>query len=92
MVDERTQLKFSDFYDTKDGMIEPMCEQLHKWKQNGKPVKFIRLDDAGENMALQARAQSEVWKLNIKFKFTGRDTPQQDHLAELGFAVIANRG
>ena len=92
MVDERTQLKFSDFFDTKDGMVEPTCEQLYRWMQNGKVVKYIRLDDAGENLALQARAHSEAWKLNIEFEFTGRDTPQRNHLAELGFAVLANRG
>ena len=92
MVDERTQLKFSDFFDTKDGMVEPTCEQLYRWMQNGKVVKYIRLDDAGENKALQARAQSEAWKLNIEFEFTGRDTPQRNHLAELGFAILANRG
>ena len=52
MVDERTQLKFSDFFDTKDGMVEPTCEQLYRWMRNGKVVKYIRLDDAGENKAL----------------------------------------
>jgi hypothetical protein len=31
MVDERTQLKFSDFFDTKNGMVEETCEQLHRW-------------------------------------------------------------
>ena len=92
MVDERTQLKFSDFYLTKDGMVEPTCEQLHRWKEAGRGVKFIRLDDGGENKALQKRALSEAWKLDIEFEFTGRDTPQRNHLAELGFAILANRG
>jgi hypothetical protein len=30
--------------------------------------------------------------LNIKFEFRARDTPQQNHLAELGFAHLANYG
>jgi hypothetical protein len=30
--------------------------------------------------------------LDIEFEFTGRDTPQRNHLAELGFATLANRG
>jgi hypothetical protein len=30
MVDERTQLKFSDFCDTKNRMGEDTCEQLHR--------------------------------------------------------------
>jgi hypothetical protein len=41
---------------------------------------------------LQQRSQSADWKLNIKFEFTARDTPQQNHLAELGFAHLANYG
>jgi hypothetical protein len=41
---------------------------------------------------LQQRSQSADWKLNIKFEFTARDTPQQNHLAELGFAHLANDG
>jgi hypothetical protein len=92
MVDEYTQLKVSDFFETKSGMVEPTCEQLYKWKESGKAVKFIRCDNAGENKLLQSRAQSKDWKLGIEFEFTGRDTPQRNHLAELGFALLANRG
>jgi hypothetical protein len=32
MVDERTQLKFVDFFDTKSGMVEPTCEKLKLWE------------------------------------------------------------
>lgn len=92
MVDECTQMKFSNFFETKNGMIEPTCIWLDKWRQNGKPVKFIRLDNAGENKGLQSRSISSDWKLNIEYEFTASDTPQQNHLAELGFAVLANRG
>ena len=92
MVDEKTQLKFSHFYETKNGMIEPTCAQLNKWREAGKPVSFVRLDNAGENKKLKTRTESSDWKLGINFEFTARDTPQQNHLAELGFAIIANRG
>jgi hypothetical protein len=92
MVDERTQTKFSDFYETKNGMVEPTCVQLNKWKQDGKAVKCVRLDNAGENKKLQKRSDSKDWKLGVTFEHTARDTPQQNHLAELGFATIANRG
>ena len=59
MVDEKTNLKFSDVFQTKNGMVEPTCEQLNKWKQARRPVKFIRLDNAGENKLLKPRA--ETW-------------------------------
>ena len=45
----------------------------------------------GENIKLQARSQSADWKLNITYEYTARDTPQQNHLAEVGFALLANK-
>ena len=59
---------------------------------SGTPVKFIRLNNAGENQLLKNRAESSDWKLNVKFEFAGRATLQRNHVTELGFAVIANRG
>jgi hypothetical protein len=32
MVDEKTQLKFSEFFTTKHEMIEPTCVKLTDWK------------------------------------------------------------
>jgi hypothetical protein len=55
-------------------------------------VQAIRLDNAGENKSLKQRCDSKDWQLGIKFEFTARDTPQQNSLAEVGFATIANRG
>jgi hypothetical protein len=92
MADERTQLKFSDFFDTKNGMVEETCEQLHRWKESDRGAKIIRLDNAEENKLLHQRSQSADWKMNITYEFTARDTPQQNHLAELGFAHLANYG
>ena len=72
--------------------MEPTCELLYQWKQNNLNVDYICLDNAGENIKLQQQCMSSDWKLNIKFEFTARDTPQFNHLAELGFAVLANKG
>jgi hypothetical protein len=33
MIDKATRLKFSAFYDSKNGMVEPTCEIVHCWKQ-----------------------------------------------------------
>ena len=41
MVDKATGKKWSDFTPTKDGMVEPTCQFLHKSKQSGRPVKAI---------------------------------------------------
>jgi hypothetical protein len=91
MVDERSTLNFSNFFETKNGMAEPTCEQLHGWKQKVLGVQHIRVDNAGENKLLQQRAKSKDWKLNIQFEYTARDTPQQNHLAELALATISIR-
>jgi hypothetical protein len=91
LVDEVTRLKVSTFYDTKKGMVEPTCELFQCWKLGGFPVKVVQQDNAGENKILQSRSDSAAWKLGIKYKYTARDTPQQNHLAELAFATIINK-
>jgi hypothetical protein len=78
--------------DNKNGMVEETCEQLHRWKESGRGAKIIRVDNAGKKKLLQKRSQSADWRLNVNFEFTARDTPQQNHLAELGFAHLANYG
>jgi hypothetical protein len=51
-----------------------------------KAVKFVCLDNAGENKKLKEWSESADWRLNINYEFTAQDTPQQNHLTELGFA------
>ena len=68
-------------------MVEPTCEQLHKWQQSNIGITHLRLDNAGENKLLQTRCASKDWKMNCEFEFTARDTPQQNSLAEVGFAT-----
>ena len=92
MVDERTGMKFTDFFARKIDMVEPTCQQLYRWKETGLGAKYVRLDNAGENKKLQERAESADWKLGIVWEFTARDTPQQNSLAEVGFALIASQG
>jgi hypothetical protein len=53
---------------------------------------MIRCDDTEENQELEKRLMNEDWKFNLKFDYTGRDTPQQNHLAEVAFHTIDNHG
>jgi hypothetical protein len=92
IVDKRTQLKFSDSFSSKSGMIEPTYILINKWIASGKNIKIIRWDDGCENHALEKRIKSLDWKLNINFEYTGRYTPQQNSLTEVSFYTIANRG
>ena len=68
-----------------------MCEQFRKWESVGLPVKFVRCANAGENKSVEKAANGRLWKLNLTFEYTARHTPQQNHLAELGLATLANR-
>jgi hypothetical protein len=92
IVDEQSTLKVIHFYPKKNDMVEPTCEMLHKWKTNGKAVKYLRMDNAGENKSLQQRAASNDWKLDLTCEFTARNTPQQNHTVELGLADVSNKG
>ena len=78
-------------FKTKDAMVEPTCEQFHKWQQSNIGITHLRLDNTGENKLLQTQCASKDWKMNFEFEFTARDTPQQNSLAEVGFATLANR-
>jgi hypothetical protein len=91
VVDEFTNLGISAFYNTKDAMIEPMCVRIQQQKTRGRPLKRLRMDNAGENQALERRMKSSDWKLDVEIEYTARATPQQNSLAELKFATIARR-
>ena len=59
MVDERTLLKFFNFFETKSGMVELTCKQFLKRIKDGFPLRYVRLDNRGENVKLQSHCQSE---------------------------------
>ena len=82
LTDQRTQMKFSAFYQKKSDMVEHTCEIFKRWKQKGYPVRTIRCDNVGENIALEKRSSSAIWQLNIDFGYTARDTPQEDSYVE----------
>jgi hypothetical protein len=92
IVDEHSTLKVSHFFPNKNAMVEPACELLNKWKNNGKTVKYLRMDNAGENKILQQRAASKDWKLDLTCEFTARNTPQQNHTVELGLSDVSSKG
>ena len=73
-------------------MIEPTCEFFQNLKDKGKPVKKLYLDNSGENKALKKRCESSDWKHGIEFKFTARNTPQQNAYSETSFPHLYNKG
>ena len=89
-VDEKTNIAFSNFYSKKNDMVIPTCIQFTKWKNAGLGVEHVRCDNAGENKLLETKSNGESYNLGLVFEYTARGTPQQNHLAELKLASIAN--
>ena len=58
MVDQSTGKKWSEFTDTKSGMVEPTCKWVHQMKEKAIEIKIVRLDPAGENVKLEIRLKS----------------------------------
>eukprot|EP00957_Ditylum_brightwellii_P187911 14307475-Ditylum_brightwellii.AAC.1 len=82
----------SNFYKTKNGMVEPTLEKFAQWEQSNRKVKFVRCNNAGESKTLEKRPQSKDWRMNLEFEYTARATLQQNYLAELAFAIMGNKG
>ena len=93
VVDAKSGLAFTDWFTTKNKMIEPTCALFHEWQENGRPVTHLRMDNAGENLKLMERCKSADWKLGVKkFELTARDSPQQNAVAEVKLATMGDRG
>ena len=48
VLSTNVQLKFSHFFRSKNNMVEPTCELLHRWGQAGVLIKKLRMDNAGK--------------------------------------------
>jgi hypothetical protein len=88
---EWSGLKHWMIHHTKNAMIEPMCERLNRMKANNMMPKYLRMDNAGENVKLQKRAEGKDWKLGLEYEFTAEGTPQQNAMAEVAITTILNR-
>ena len=89
--DEASRYRKSAFFKTKDETIDYMCRTLHELKETGKPVKYVRMDNSGENKKFVEVAQSAQWKHVCIWEFSARNTPQENGIIEVGLATIAGR-
>jgi hypothetical protein len=62
-------MKFTNFFPTNDGMVMPTLDQLERWNKDGMKVKYVRLDDAGENAKLQKESDSKDYKMNLPLAY-----------------------
>ena len=91
VVDEYTGVAFGSFHMKKSGFIQPLCTQMYNWKQNGKGVKHVRMDNAPENFKFIEVANGKDWKLNLTEEATGAGTPQRNGVVERKFATLTAR-
>ena len=45
-----------------------------------------------ENTKLEKKAKIKACKLNLEFEYTGKVTPQREHLAKVALSTIGGRG
>ncbi len=58
-------------------------------REAGKPVKYIRCNNAGENLSFKKKIDENG--MNVKFEFTAREAPQQNGKVERAFATLYGR-
>ena len=91
VLSTKVQLKFLHFFKSKNNLIEPTYKLMHQWGQGCIVIKKLRMDNAGENIAVEKRLKSESWKSPVEVEYTARDTPQQNSVAEVAFYALANK-
>ena len=92
MVDEKTRMKWAEFYKQKNDIVEPTCEKFNKWKQERKPDEIMQCNGGGEKKTLMKSCNGVDWKLNINVEWTTQNTPQQNSPAEVAITTIVNHG
>jgi Reverse transcriptase (RNA-dependent DNA polymerase)/gag-polypeptide of LTR copia-type len=86
ILDDATDMIFSIFLKNKSDSPEHIIAFLRKMKDRGTPVKYIRLDNSGENNSLRDQTKD----LDITYEFTAPNTPQQNGRVERKFAVLCD--
>jgi Reverse transcriptase (RNA-dependent DNA polymerase) len=90
-VDDATDQTWSSFLKRKSDLPALMMRFLRRMKARGTPVKFIRCDNAGENVDLKNKCQQTTDLNDIEFEFTARDSPQFNGRIERKFATLTGR-
>ena len=83
IVDEYTSMSFADFNPKKNGFINKLCATLYKWKQEGREVKYVRMDNAPENFKFIQIANGQRWKLNLTGNRCGNTTKKLSSRKEI---------
>ena len=86
IVDDCTDMCWSIFLKKKSDLPKAMLKVLNAMKAQGKEVKKIRCDNAGENVSFEERAGA--MNLGLKFEYTAARTPEQNGKVERKFQTL----
>ena len=87
IVDDATDYCWSYFLKTKKQLSQEVRNLIKEIKKrDNKDVKYIRLDNAGENKKLERDCKNDG--LGIKFEWTAPGTPQQNGRVERKFTTL----
>ena len=64
-------------------MVNLVEETFKRFEGRGKNVQYIRMDNAGENLAVERLCKSNV----IGIEYIPSDTPKLNNMVERGFAI-----
>ncbi|MCP3667476.1 MAG: DDE-type integrase/transposase/recombinase, partial [Gammaproteobacteria bacterium] len=87
VVDDATRFRWSFFMKDKSCLSNIMTTYLTTVRQQGHSIKFIRCDNAGENLGLKRICNEN----GIKLEMTSPNTPQQNGVAERSLTIIRQR-
>ena len=85
IVDDYSGYCWSYFMKTKSELKERVIDLIKELRN----VKYLRLDDAGENFALEKLCKQQ--NLQVKFEFSGPRTPQRNGKVERKFQTLYGR-
>jgi hypothetical protein len=89
IIDDFSSHCWSYFLKKKDELKDKVVKLIKELKNENIQVKFLRLDDAGENRALEKECTQQ--NLAVKFEYSGPHTPQRNGKFERKFQTLYGR-
>jgi hypothetical protein len=88
IVDDHTRYCWNLFLQRKNGYNDQLDALLYKNAKMGKPCRYLRCDNAGENVTL---VKALCVKYNITLEMTAPHTPQTNGVVERSFVTCRDR-
>src|SRR5210317_14677 len=86
VIDEYTGMKFTFLLKYKSDLVDKFMFLLNELHRRGFNVRYIRMDNAGENNTLAKTLNNSPY--DIRVEFTSPNTPEQNGVVERAFAAL----